>query len=221
MVGYRSGVGSEVDPEVFSFDETNHVAAGASGIAFQHRDSPIPAVMYTIGPDVTDRLCSVYGNIILDFGSLKEPLKSFNVGYIAGTETVAATNIDLSVGSARELFVSPAYVVFPDQTRTVQPDGPFVQLTFEPLTLVSPSKPGWASSPQPGSVLAISRNGIEVARTSFPFNYTLQLKRVRTANDVIALRVEDKSGKVSHQSSLGFPVSGAVPDLVKYTVTVH
>lgn len=99
--------------------------------------------------------------------------------------------IELSLLHGDELFVAPTYVVFPDQIRNVQIDGPFAQLVFSPASSSIPA----------GSTLVITRNGTEIARTSFPSEYSIGLKQVRSSNDLVEWRVEDKVGNLSYHST--------------------
>jgi len=213
-VGYKAGKGIVAMLQIFGFDAKKRAAGNVGGAVMTLQDTPVAIVMYSFsmsGPEVS--MCGDYANIILDFSAMKEPMKTFTLGYEQSTEGNNLSEIDLPVDGVKELFISPDYEVFSSQTRESQTDGPFANLSFTT---------GKSSASAAGSVLVITRNGVEVTRGSLPAtgDFSVVLKRVRSSGDVVAWRVEDQSGKVSYQSAFGFPVSGAVPDVVKYTVQI-
>ena len=122
----------------------------------------------------------------------------------------------LLIGSTKELFISPDYTVFPEQMRTVQKDGPFVMVGFKT------GKADAAGAVTPGSTLILSRNNAQVTQKKLDASgvYPILLKRVSTSNDVLAWRVEDAAGKITHQGTLGFPVRGATQGNVIYSVEI-
>ncbi len=124
--------------------------------------------------------------------------------------------IGLNVGDVGEFFVSPDYVVFPGQGRAVEKDGPFALLDF------SNGKAGAAGTAPVGSTLILTRNGAEVLRTKIADgpDFSMELKRVSTTNDVLSWRVEDSGGTVTHREDFGFPVRGATPGVVKYEINI-
>ena len=126
------------------------------------------------------------------------------------------TEIGLNVGDVGEFFVSPDYVVFPGQGRAVEKDGPFALLDF------SNGKAGAAGTAPVGSTLILTRNGAEVLRTKIADgpDFSMELKRVSTTNDVLSWRVEDSGGTVTHREDFGFPVRGATPGVVKYEINI-
>ncbi len=222
-IGYTVGKGTEVYPEIFSFDGKKRTSESVGGMVGMSEETPIPVVLGITSasnnvahPGLGGVFSGRFSNIILDFSSLKDPMDSFLLGAESATGGVILAGIDLPIGSAKELFVSSEHVVFPDQTRVVQTGGPFLLLSF------LAGKPGEPGALPAGSVLVISRNGAEVAKTNFPRagEYNFALNRVKNSNDVISWQVLDKTGRCSHRSSLGFPVSGALPNVVKYTIEV-
>jgi hypothetical protein len=192
-----------------------------SGMKPPSKNTPQPAVGIFSGTNNVNTdsggglmLIGSYRNLIVDFSSLKKPMKLFILGWEQSTGGESLGNFGVPTAGVKEIFVSPNDVVFPDQTRAMQADGPFVQL------VITPGKPGKAGPIPADSVLVITRNGTEVSRSNFPGagDYTVGMKRVRIANDVVSWGVEDKSGKVSYRSAIAFPVRGALPGVVEYTV---
>jgi hypothetical protein len=240
-VGNRAGTGQPAFLQEFAFDRDNQTVGEVTGTAISMPDTPVRLVEYSFDPNsFSGSVYGIYSNTILDFSSVKKPMETYVLAEEEAIEKPDATavsngngrfqglnrmllkdfndegEIELSVGTNRELFVAPSYLVFPDQTRIVQPEGPFVQLIF------LAGKAGEGNPMPADSVLVVTRNGTEVTRASFDHasKFTIGLKRVRRSNDVIVWRVENKAGKISNVAALGFPVRGAVPSLVSYSIQV-
>jgi hypothetical protein len=224
-IGYRAGIGSYAPGEVFDFDAKKQTTA-LHGKEFMQRpsnDSPVPAEMEMSGVNsiLTDsggtlRLYGSYRNLIFDFSGLKKPMQSFFLGTEASPKGDTLSVIQANVDGVREIFVSPTDLVYPEQTRTVQNDGPFAQLSF------SLGKIDEGNLIPPQSFLVVSRNGAEVTRIALPTtgDPVIELKRVARSNDVVSWHIEDRSGMTLGSSSFGLPIRGAALGLVKYVVRV-
>jgi len=214
MVGNTPGTGTEAMDELFGFDESARKAfpAGGSMTTTLH-DNPVP-IEFQLGSPVSGTMWGRYSNIVLDFRSLDpDTLKTFPLGEEKTIDADESCGIRLIRGTATELFVSPDYVVFPDQLRTVRQGGPFAQLAFSSDR---------ADSIPAGSVLAVSRNGKEIWRGRFQQarSQPVELTLVKRANDVVEWRIQDAAGKVTHRGQVAFPVAAAVPHTVEYLITV-
>jgi hypothetical protein len=217
MVGNASGIGSQAVLQVFGFDDKKKTAGDLGGIAMTLKDTPVPLVIYGFGSNFTANMSGQYSNLILDFSAAKEKIPKFKLGAVEATDGgMKLADIDLNVGDLAALFISPDYVVFPEQARALERDGPFALLDF------SNEKAGDAGAAPAGSTLILTRNGAEVIRMNLADgpDASIELKRVNTTNDVLSWRVEDTGGSVTHQEVLGFPVRGASPGVVKYEINI-
>jgi hypothetical protein len=99
-----------------------------------------------------------------------------------------------------------------------QDTGPFTAITPD-ARIVLPN--GHEPFAGPATLIA-TRNGIEVTRKKLGngSGIPLALKRVQSKDDVLAWRIEDTAGKIAYRGALGFPMSGAVPNLVRYEVNL-
>lgn len=222
-IGYRAGIGPDAPGEVFDFDAKKQASElhGKGLMKPPSDDTPVPAEMEFSGVNSistdsggTLMLYGSYRNLILDFSALKKPGQYFVLGIENSPRGDTLTVIGANIEGVREVFVSSTDLVYPEQSRTIQADGPFALLSF------TMNKRGKLIPPQ--SLLVVLRNGAEVTRVSLPAtgDPIIGLKRVARSSDVISWHIEDGSGKVLGSSSFGLPVRGAVPDLVKYSVRV-
>jgi len=217
MVGNAAGIGSEAVLQIFGFDEKKKEAGDVGGIVMTLKDTPEPLVIYGFGGNFTANMSGRYSNLILDFSAAKEKIPTFKLGVVEATDGgMTLTEITMNVGGLNELYVSPDYIVFPEQARALEKDGPFALLDF------SNGKAGAAGAAPIGSTLILTRNDAEVLRTKIADgpDFSIELKRVSTTNDVLSWRVEDGAGNVTHREVLGFPVRGASPGVVKYEINI-
>ena len=219
MVGNAAGTGVAAALQVFGFDDQKKEAGDVGGIVMTLKDTPVPMVLYGLANlnNASMDMCGRYSNLILDFSASKGQTSAFPLGIVEATDGgMKLTEIDMNVAGLNELFISPDYVVFPGQARALEKDGPFALLDF------SNGKAGAAGAAPIGSTLILTRNDAEVMRTKLADgpDFSLELKRVSTTNDVLSWRVEDGSGNVTHREVLGFPVRGASPGVVKYEIEI-
>jgi len=222
MVGSHAGKGSSALLEMFEFDEKARTTgeAGGGGIEFTMDNNPVPVVTYGFNPNsFSESAGGRYSNFILDFTAAKGALTNFGLGDENSADGTKAAEVSLSAGKLKELFISPDYVVFPEQSREVGRNGPFAGLTIQT------GKSNAAGEVTAGSTLILVRNGTEVTRKKLAGgeSFSIELKRVATSKDVVAWRIEDGNGKPTHQGALGFPVRGAEAGIVTYEVdaTTH
>ncbi len=218
-VGNAAGIGADAALQVFGFDDKKKEAGAVGGIVLTLKDTPVQMVLYGMANlnNASMDMCGRYSNLILDFSATKGQTTAFPLGIVEATDGgMKLTEINLNVAGLNELFVSPDYVVFPEQARALAKDGPFALLDF------GNGKAGAAGAAPIGSTLILTRNDAEVLRTKIADgpDFLIELKRVSTTNDVLAWRVEDGSGNVTHREDIGFPVRGASPGVVKYEINI-
>lgn len=217
QIGNEPGKGSMVYLEVFAFDKEEKKCGPVRGLLTSTmQDCPVPIVTYSMSPQLTGSACMRYANVILDFSQLSEPREIQRIANQIATDGTKCCSVRLLPGKFKELFISPEYVVFPDQVRKVAKDGPFVKVRFD----FGPERKD--GEPADDALLVVARNGKEIARAKVTetHKHVLQIRGVKTAGDVVEWRVEGAGGEITHQGMFGFPMSGAVPGLVEYVVSV-
>jgi hypothetical protein len=215
-VGSEVGKGGPSFLQIFVFDGKTRTAAEVGGAVMTAQDNPIP-ITFAPANSITSpggSISAKYSNVVLSFGSPTERPAYFPLGEEVTTDGAELAIIQLAVGRTKDLFVSPFYVVFPDELRNVQGEGPFAQL------VLSPAKEAEGCPSLVGSTVIISRNGTEVAKGPLlnSGEYAIGLKYVKRSADTISYRVEGKGEKCSYRATLSFPVTGSTPNLVRYLV---
>jgi hypothetical protein len=216
-VGNAAGIGAPAALQVFGFDDKKKVAGDVGGIVMTLKDTPVQMVIYGFGGNFSASMSGRYSNLILDFSATKGQTSAFPLGILEATDGgMKLTEIKMNVAGLNELFISPDYVVFSEQARALEKDGPFALLDF------SNGKAGAAGAAPAGSTLILTRNDAEVMRTKLADgpDFSIELKRVNTTNDVLSWRVEDGTGNVTHREVLGFPVRGASAGVVQYEIEI-
>lgn len=215
-IGNVAGKGQLAPMQVFGFDEKHKKAGEVGGLVLTLHDTPVPLVIYSMNSLANGRMCGRYSDLILDFSATNGLEKAFPIGIVDSTDGGKELSIiTLNVASLTELFISPDYVVFPGQQREMQQYGPFALVDF-----VAPGKIGKGGIG--ASTLILTRNGVEITRRKLRGggDFTITLKRVQTSNDVLEWQIENAAGRVTQKGSLGFPVRGATPDIVRYDVAL-
>jgi hypothetical protein len=172
-------------------------------------EQPVRTYVYKDDPSGME-ISGLYGNVVLDFRSLEGPVESGREAEERDTNWKECCDIGWDGGSAKVLYISPSYVIYPDPSRTMGTDGPFASVRFSADNIGS------------GCRLTVTRNGIEVVKAPLESNvkYAIALKRIRAKNDVLAWHIENNQGVITHRGAIGFPVGGAVPGIVSYAVDV-
>lgn len=215
-IGTVAGKGQLAAAQVFGFDEKQKKAGEVGGMVMTLQDTPVALVIYSMDFTLPSaRMCGRYSDLILDFSATKGSIKSFPIRVVDSTDGGKELSIiTLNVASLTELFISPDYVVFPRQQRDVQQNSPFALVDF------APGKAGGGGAG--ASTLILTRNGAEIARKKLGdgADLAIALERVQTSNDVLEWQIENAAGKITQSGSLGFPMSGATPDVVRYDVAL-
>jgi hypothetical protein len=201
--------------EVFAFDKEAKRCGPVSGpFAGRMEDCPVPIVTYSMD-GTSGSACAQYANLVLDFRYLEETSVPLHIAEELATDGTRCCDIALRCNKAKELFISPEYVVFPDHTREAAEGGPFVSVRFS-------FAPAGERKVADDALLVVARNGNEIIRAKVvdTEKHLLELNGVKRANDVIEWRVEGAGKKTTHRGTFGFPMSGAAPGIVEYVVSV-
>jgi hypothetical protein len=133
------------------------------------------------------------------------------LGLLHGINRTYYSRIHLKIDELDSVFISPEYIVYPDQTRSIAEGGPFATMLF---ALRDDENDGKARS------LIVERNGKQVVPPEIDADgiVSLVLKNVQDQNDWIDWRVLEADGTTWCHGSCAFPVRGAAEGVVVYVV---
>jgi hypothetical protein len=203
-----------VPTEVFVFDKEKKTCGLLGGLVAAFEEFPLPLVL---SGSPGGRGSTRFANLVLDVRELKKKsIEAWSIADQVATDGTPCCSIHVSFAEANELFISPEYVIFPDELRTAPKDGCLVRVRFDFTANEKGSKPA------DDAVLVVTRNGKEITRAKVTETqkHVLQMSGVKTADDVVEWRVEGADKKATHQGMFGFPMSGAAPGVVEYVVSV-
>jgi hypothetical protein len=179
-------------------------------------DPVLPVVMYLHSPGGIS-VSFQYTNVLMDFGSSnKAGSHTIYVGQVVTSDTFEqCAVIALTAGASSKLYVSPEYVIYDGgpPTKHVK-DSHFASVKF--LIPRSPADTGMADNAN----LIVARNGIEIKRMKMAQveNQVIELTHVKASDDLLEWSLI--GGKQTLSGVLSFPVTGVVPGLVEYDVSV-
>lgn len=214
MVGTEEGKGSVAGMEMYGLDVAKKESGPANGpLHLTIADCPLPLCL-SLDSSATGSGSMAYANTILDVHLVTD--YQIDQGLLYTTDGNKLCTVQLTWKNAKELFISPDYIVFPDNQRTIGKDGPFATLRFD----TSPQ--GDEEQVSPDDELVVLRNGKIVLRGKIAHQqkFSVDLAMVKRKDDMIEWRVTSQGGVVTYQGIAALPVGGATPGLVQYVVSI-